>query len=185
MSERSDLIESLDRHREFLLVTAEGLTDEQARTASTVSALTIGSILKHVADTEAQWMAFAERGAEAFGGSGPYDESIDWSAVDAQAATNDGDWSGSEWEDDRFTLTDDDTLEALRTRVREVGARTTAQLERADLDLTHDLPVAPWFEAGASWSVRRVALHLLAEISQHAGHADVIREAIDGQRTMG
>ncbi|HRC40988.1 MAG: DUF664 domain-containing protein [Nostocoides sp.] len=34
-------------------------------------------------------------------------------------------------------------------------------------------------------SVRRVALHLLAEVSQHAGHADIIREAMDGQKTMG
>nr|WP_299520382.1 DUF664 domain-containing protein [uncultured Serinicoccus sp.] len=54
-----------------------------------------------------------------------------------------------------------------------------------DLDATHPLPQAPWFEEGASWSVRRVALHMLAEIAQHAGHADIIREAIDGQRTMG
>ena len=106
-------------------------------------------------------------------------------AVDAEAATNDGDWSGSEWEDDRFTLTDEDTLEALRARLRAVGARTQAQLETADLDLAHELPAAPWFEQGARWSVRRVALHLLAEISQHAGHADIIREAIDGQHTMG
>ncbi|MFZ1577098.1 MAG: DUF664 domain-containing protein, partial [Nostocoides sp.] len=57
--ERTDLIEALNRHRGFLLTTAEGLTEEQARTASTVSALTIGALLKHVADTEEQWMAFA------------------------------------------------------------------------------------------------------------------------------
>lgn len=43
----------------------------------------------------------------------------------------------------------------------------------------------PWFEAGASWSARRVFLHLVAEISQHAGHADVLRESIDGRRSMG
>ncbi|GAB95036.1 hypothetical protein BJY21_001682 [Kineosphaera limosa] len=73
----------------------------------------------------------------------------------------------------------------MRARLRAVGARTQAQLETADLDLTHELPVAPWFEEGARWSVRHVALHILAEISQHAGHADIIREAIDGQHTMG
>ena len=60
--ERTELIEVLAEHRGFLLRTAEGLTEEQARTTSTVSALTIASILKHVADTEEQWMAFAVEG---------------------------------------------------------------------------------------------------------------------------
>lgn len=54
-------------------------------------------------------------------------------------------------------------------------------MREADLDRSNPLPQAPWFEPGASWSVRRVALHLLAEISQHAGHADIIRESIDGK----
>jgi hypothetical protein len=54
-----------------------------------------------------------------------------------------------------------------------------------DLDLSHALPVAPWFEPGARWSVRRVLLHVIAETAQHAGHADIIREALDGAKTMG
>jgi hypothetical protein len=54
-----------------------------------------------------------------------------------------------------------------------------------DLGLSHPLPEAPWFEKGASWSVRRVLLHVIAETAQHAGHADVIRETLDGSRTMG
>ena len=37
----------------------------------------------------------------------------------------------------------------------------------------------------ASWTARRVLLHVIAETSQHAGHADIIRESIDGQKTMG
>ena len=49
-AERTDLIDSLARHRGFLLETADGLTEEQARTASTVSELRIASILKHVAE---------------------------------------------------------------------------------------------------------------------------------------
>jgi hypothetical protein len=55
----------------------------------------------------------------------------------------------------------------------------------AELKVSHRLPDAPWFEPGVDWSLRRVALHVLAEVSQHAGPADIIREAIDGQRTMG
>ena len=54
-----------------------------------------------------------------------------------------------------------------------------------DLDARQPLPEAPWYEPGASWSARRVLLHVIAETSQHAGHADIIRESIDGAKTMG
>jgi hypothetical protein len=172
MSERTDLIESLARHRGFLLHTARGLTDEQARTRSTVSALTIASLLKHVADTEEQWMDFARRGAEAMNAGGD----VDWEAVASGEV---------EFVDTRFVLTEDDTLEHLRARIAEVASATEQLLAEADLDQEHPLPEAPWFEPGAAWSVRRVALHCIAEISQHSGHADIIREAIDGQLTMG
>ena len=43
----------------------------------------------------------------------------------------------------------------------------------------------PWFERGASWSARRVLLHVIAEIAQHSGHADMIRESLDGAKSMG
>lgn len=169
--ETQDLTATLDRHRCFLLQTTDGLSEEQARRQSTPSALSLASILKHVADTEEQWMDFAERGAEAF--TQIYNQDIDWSSIDPDAP------------DPRFILTDGDSLQALRERVLSVGDRTTELLERLSLDTAHPLPEAPWFEPGAAWSVRRVALHMIAEISQHAGHADIIREAIDGARTMG
>lgn len=185
MTERNELIETLARHRGFLLHTAEGLTEEQARTTSTVSALTLAGLLKHVADTEEQWMQFAVRGGVAFEASGVYGSDVDWTAVEAEAETNGGDWQDSEWEDTRFTVSEDETLDVLRARILSVAAATEQILRDAELDASHPLPEAPWFEPGAVWSVRRVALHMLAEISQHAGHADIIREAIDGQRTMG
>ncbi|MBC3190648.1 DinB family protein [Pseudonocardia sp. C8] len=171
--ERAELISSLERHRGFLLQTAEGLTEEQARTTSTVSALTIASLLKHVADTEEQWFRFAVEGAGAF--AGPYDD-VDWAAVEADPDS---------FVDTRFVVSDEETLDVLRARIEQVAARTEEILRSADLDAAHELPVAPWFEPGVSWSVRRVALHMLAEISQHSGHADIIREAVDGQKTMG
>ena len=172
MSERTDLIETLARHRGFLLHTARGLTEEQARARSTVSALTIASLLKHVADTEEQWMDFARRGPEAMNAGGD----VDWDAVASGEV---------EFVDPRFVLSEEDTLDHLRARVAEVAAATEELLGVADLDESHPLPEAPWFEPGAAWTVRRVALHCIAEISQHAGHADIIREAIDGQLTMG
>ncbi|GAB3198392.1 hypothetical protein GCM10027261_25740 [Geodermatophilus arenarius] len=43
----------------------------------------------------------------------------------------------------------------------------------------------PWFAPGAVRSARRVFLHVIAETAQHAGHADVLRESLDGQKTTG
>ena len=90
----------------------------------------------------------------------------------------------------------------MRTPKPSVGImaeeRTSGDGERSDLigALDHPrtsssgrslafLPEAPWFEQGASWSARRVLAHLIAETAKHAGHADIIRESIDGPKTMG
>jgi hypothetical protein len=59
------------------------------------------------------------------------------------------------------------------------------QASLPSLDATQPLPEAPWFEPGARWSARRVMLHIIAETAQHAGHADIIRESLDGAKTMG
>ena len=48
---------------------------------------------------------------------------------------------------------------------------------------TQPLPKAPWFEENASWSARRVFVHIIAETAQHSGHADIIRESLDGAKT--
>ena len=53
------------------------------------------------------------------------------------------------------------------------------------LDDSHPLPEAPWFEPGARWTARRAFIHIVAETTQHAGHADIIRESLDGQKSMG
>jgi hypothetical protein len=71
-------------------------------------------------------------------------------------------------------------------RYDEVADRTNelvAGLE--DLGRSHPLPEAPWFPPGTAWSARRVVLHIIGETAQHAGHADILREAIDGEKTMG
>ena len=52
MSERDDLLEALTAHRGFLRDTVQGITDEQARRRLTVSELTLGGLIKHVAKTE-------------------------------------------------------------------------------------------------------------------------------------
>ena len=53
-----------------------------------------------------------------------------------------------------------------------------------DLDASHPLPPAPWNPPNARWSARRTLLHIAEETAQHAGHADIIREALDGAKSM-
>jgi uncharacterized damage-inducible protein DinB len=158
--ERADLLESLDRHRGFLQYTVQGLTEEQAAKSPTASQLCLGGLIKHVAQTERGWMRFAVGGAEAMEAESP----------DFEAG---------------FRMEPGDTLADLLARYDEVARETNELVTTLDLDQAHLLPVAPWYEPGASWSVRRVVLHVIAETAQHAGHADIIRETVDGQRTMG
>ena len=163
--ERADLLQALQTHRAFLRHTADGLTDAQARHRSTVSALTVGGLVKHVALTEEAWIDFVLEGPAALGDGQEFD-------VDGRMS--------------EFQLGPDETLAEWLDRYAEVAARTDRLVtELASLDVSQPLPSAPWFEPGARWSARRVLLHVIAETSQHAGHADIVREAIDGQRTMG
>ena len=170
--ERRDLLEALGAHRGFLRQTAAGLTDEQARSRSTVSELSVGGIIKHVAATEQGWAAFMVDG----GGAGA-DPGIDWSNPDP--AVFEAYRAG-------FRLLDTETLAGVLADYERVGAATDRLvLELPDLDRTFPLPPAPWFAPGAVRSVRRAVAHIIAETAQHAGHADIVREAIDGAKTMG
>jgi hypothetical protein len=79
-----------------------------------------------------------------------------------------------------------ETLASLLENYEEVARRTDDLVASLpSLDATQPLPEAPWFEPGARWSARRVLLHIIAETAQHAGHADIIRESLDGAKTMG
>ena len=167
--ERADIIATLQTHRYFLRHTVAGLSDEQARLRPTVSELTLGGIVKHVAATTAGWLDFVERGTEAM-------PAVDFENPDPAVV---------EKFHAEFRMGPDETLAQVLEEFDRVGARTDALAASVDLDLTHALPPAPWFEPGATRSARRVFLHLVGEIAQHAGHADIIRETIDGQKTMG
>jgi uncharacterized damage-inducible protein DinB len=169
--ELADLITALRTNRDNLRHTVRGLDDEQAGLRTTVSALTLGGLVKHLAHGERQWMDFAVGGPAAmFSGSKPWSE---WDASD-YARYNDG-----------FRLTSGETLAGVLADYQETTRRTDELVLGLDLNDAHPLPEAPWFPAGKSWSVRMVLLHLISETAQHAGHADIIREALDGQKTMG
>jgi hypothetical protein len=171
--ERADLVEALRKHRDLFRLTVAGLTDEQARLTPTVSALSLGGLVKHVAATEKEWARFV---------------------VEGPAATPDIDWAAVDWTNpppqvqeyvEGFRMSGSETLAGLLEQYDEVAAATDALVVTADLDARQLLPSAPWFEPGASWSARRVFVHVVAETAQHAGHADILRETIDGQKSMG
>jgi Protein of unknown function (DUF664) len=87
---------------------------------------------------------------------------------------------------DGFRMLAGETLSGLLDEYGAVAGRTDVLVRTLpDLDASHPLPEAPWFEPGARWSARRVLLHIIAETAQHAGHADIIREALDGAKSMG
>src|SRR4051794_22162020 len=170
--ERLDLLEALRVHRAFLRSTADGLTDEQVRQRATVSELTIGGIIKHVAETEQGWAQFMTGGGLPGG-----DVEVDWSNPDPAVI---------EAYQNGFRLVPGETFDSVLARYEAIAAATDDLVARLpDLDAQYPLPPAPWFAAGATRSVRRTIIHIVAETAQHAGHADIIRETIDGHKTMG
>jgi uncharacterized damage-inducible protein DinB len=164
-AERSELLAELAKARGFLRQTVRGITDDQARQRTTVSALCLGGIVKHVSAVERGWANFVVEGLSAL-------VPADGSGFEAHART--------------FHFLDDETLEEVLSDYEEAAHHTDQLvLSLPDLEASQPLPPAPWFEKGATWSARRVVLHLIAETAQHAGHADIIRESLDGAKTMG
>jgi len=161
--ERNDLRGALAKHRELFRFTVQGLTDEQAARTPTDSALCLGGLIKHVAFVESGWVDFIVEGTEA----------MEFRPEKLDVHTN------------SFRMLEGETLAGILADYEKVTNRTDEVLATVDLDLSHPLPSAPWFEPGASWSARRVFIHIVAETAQHAGHADILRETIDGQKSMG
>ena len=166
--ERADLLAMLAKQRHFLRFTTRGLTNEQARQRTTASELCLGGLIKHVADVEQGWANFIIEGPSAM--------------RDAADMTAD-DWAKRA---DQFRLLPGETLAGVLAGYAAVAVRTDALVTSLpDLSAAHPLPTAPWFAPGERWSARRVLLHIIAETAQHAGHADIIRESLDGAKSMG
>jgi uncharacterized damage-inducible protein DinB len=157
--ERDGLLRFLEQQRHVLKVAAHGLTDEQARQTPTKSALSVGGLVKHVASTEDGWIDILLQLPQK-----PFDQ--------AMADYRSG-----------YRLGPEEPLESVLKRYDEVAARTAEVIGRID-DLGRPVPVpkgVPWYPQDvAAWSVRWVLLHLIEETARHAGHADIIRESLDG-----
>jgi len=166
--ERTDIRAGLASARYFLRFTVRDLTDEQARQRTTASELTLGGLIKHVASTESGWVDFILDGPSALG---------DFSAM------TEADFARRV---DEFKLLPGETLAGVLEDYAKVAQRTDELVASLpDLNVSHPLPKAPWFPPDATRSARRVFLHIIAETAQHAGHADIIRESLDGAKSMG
>ncbi|WP_221348749.1 DinB family protein [Streptomyces beigongshangae] len=166
--ERAHWLESLAKQRHFLRFTTRDLTDEQARLRTTASELCLGGLVKHVTEVERAWGDFILNGP---------------SAMPDFTAMTDADWAQRA---DGFRLLPGETLAGVLADHVKVADRTDELVVTLpDLDATWPLPKAPWTEPGAQWSVRQVLMHIVAETAQHAGHADIIRESLDGAKSMG
>jgi len=166
--ERADLLEALAKQRHFLRFTTRDLTDEQLGQRTTASELCLGGLIKHVTSVERSWAAFILEGPSAM---------PDFSSMTQEDFAKRA---------DEFRMLPGETLAGVLKNYDEVAHRTDELVATLpDLNADHPLPSAPWFEPGLRWSARRVLLHIVAETAQHAGHADIIRESLDGSKSMG
>lgn len=162
--ERQTLLEFLRFNQNAFFAVAYGLTDEQARSTPAASALSIGGLIKHAAGVQKGW---ADRAASA--PDFPPRDTRPMEEIMADYA-------------DEHTMRDDETLDELLDKLRRQNDDTLRVFAEADLDTPVPVPhEVPWFPQDVDhWSVRWVALHLIEELTRHAGHADIIRETIDG-----
>ena len=162
--ERSALREYLAYHQSAYFAVSYGLTDEQARSTPSASALSVGGLVKHVTAMQSNWMARVAAAPDlAPRDPRPFDE----------IAKEFG---------EQHVMLPDETLDGLLSRFETQNAESLRLVETADLEAVVPVPQdIPWFPKNQkAWSVRWVILHVINELARHAGHADIIRETIDG-----
>jgi uncharacterized damage-inducible protein DinB len=162
--ERAGLKEYVAAQQYAFHAIAFGLTDEQARSAPSVSSLSIGGLIKHVTNCQQGWM---ERVAAA-----PDLTEGDKRPMEEQA-TDYG---------DEFVMREDETLAQILEKFDAQNAETIRLIETSDLSAAVPVPPGvPWFPKDVrAWSVRWVIFHMIEELARHAGQGDIIRESIDG-----
>jgi uncharacterized damage-inducible protein DinB len=154
--ERGALLSFLEEQRGGIRRALLGLTEEQAASRPSASELSLSGLLKHVAETEQGWVARARGESPAV-----RRDELNWHEC--------------------FVLVEGETVDAQLAYWEKVAAETDAFLRSVpSLDDTFALPNDPWFPPEGRVSMRWLALHLIRETARHAGHADIVRESLDG-----
>jgi uncharacterized damage-inducible protein DinB len=156
------LLTFLDYHRDTLRMKVAGLDREQLGRSLPPSTMTLGGLVKHLALVEDNWFSVVLKGRQ---DAAPWD-AIDWD--------DDPDW---EW---RTGATDGpealmSLYEETVDRVRRITDETIAA---EGLDA---LSVKTSRRGEGAFSLRWILLHMIEEYARHNGHADLLRESIDGQ----
>ncbi|MER6442869.1 DinB family protein [Streptomyces sp. NPDC001185] len=163
--ERAELLTMCAKARQSVRIATRDLSDEEAGRRTTASELCLGGLVKHVTAVEQMWANFLVDGR---------------SAIPDFASLTEADWAQHA---DQFRMLPGETLAGLLAAYDEAGRRTDELVTTLpDMDATMPLPEGPWF-TDQQWSVRRVLLHIMIDTAQHAGHADIIREALDGKKS--
>jgi uncharacterized damage-inducible protein DinB len=162
--ERCALREYLAFHQSAYFAVSYGLTDEQARSTPSVSALSVGGLVKHVTAMQRNWMGRVAAAPEA-----PPKDPRPFDQISKEFG-------------EQHVMRPDETLDGLLEAFKAQNAKSLRLVETADLDAPVPVPhEIPWFPKDQeAWSVRWVILHVINELARHAGHADIIRETIDG-----
>jgi uncharacterized damage-inducible protein DinB len=154
--ERGALLSYLAEQRGGIRRAVLGLTEEQASSRPTVSELSLAGLVKHAAEVEQSWIARAK-------------------GEPAAVRRDQSNWH------ETHRLVGDETVESQLAYWEKVAADTEAFINAVpSLDDTFALPEAPWFPRERV-SLRWLMLHLIRETARHAGHADIIRESLDGK----
>ncbi|MEW1951900.1 DinB family protein [Terrabacter sp. NPDC080008] len=163
--EAEDLLRVLERNRRTFAWKTAGLGGDGLRATTAASSMTLGGLVKHVALVEADWLAVKLAGQ---------DYGSPWDAVDFDTDP-DWDWrtGATEAPDDVYALWRD----AVERSRRVVGA----VIEERGLD---GLASFTW-PNGRTPSVRAMLLDMIEEYARHTGHADILREAVDGRTGEG
>jgi uncharacterized damage-inducible protein DinB len=155
--EATQLFGFLDYHRATLLIKTDGLDADQLARAHAPSTMTLGGLLKHLALVEDNWFSVFLHG---------HDPAEPWAGVDWDA---DNDW---EW----HTAADDDPDE-LRALYTDTVDRARGLVQGLPLD---HLSVRRLRHEDRPANLRWIVLHMIEEYARHNGHADLLRESIDG-----
>lgn len=150
----------LDYQRATLAWKTDGLDATGLQATVGASTMTLAGLLKHLAWVEEYWFTYRLLGRAP---ASPWIE-VDWAA--------DGDW---EWHSAA-----EDSPEQLRALWRASVERSRARVDEALADGGLETPSAvPWPDGGTP-SLRWVLVHMVEEYARHNGHADLLREAVDG-----